>query len=140
MKDDRTLFDVEDDEYEEMTDEEKYEISRNTDDMMLEIMFPDGQDDEQFWVMKSWKKVLMLIVIVGGIGCMVLSLIDLGTEYNKYIVGLLSGLTVIVPAVIWYSDSKENETRDDRINLQDEILGKAVDDLNKKADAEQGIY
>ena len=82
----------------------------------------------------------MLIVIVGGIGCMVLSLIDLGTEYNKYIVGLLSGLTVIVPAVIWYSDSKENETRDDRINLQDEILGKAVDDLNKKADAEQGFY
>ena len=46
MKDDRTLFDVEDDEYEEMTDEEKYEISRNTGDMMLEIMFPDGQDDE----------------------------------------------------------------------------------------------
>jgi len=46
MKDDRTLFDVEDDEYEEMTDEEKYEISRNTDVMMHEIMFPDGQDDE----------------------------------------------------------------------------------------------
>lgn len=30
MKDDRTLFDVEDGEYEEMTEEEKYEISRNT--------------------------------------------------------------------------------------------------------------
>ena len=27
----------------------KYEISRNTDDMMLDIMFPDGQDDEQFF-------------------------------------------------------------------------------------------
>ena len=90
--------------------------------------------------MKNWKKVLMLIVIVGGIMCMVLSLLDIGAEYNKYIVGLLSGLTVIVPAVIWYSDSKENENRDDRINLQDEILGKAVDDLNKKADAEQGVY
>lgn len=46
MKDERTLFDVEDDEYNEMTDEERYEISRNTDDMMLDIMFPDGQDDE----------------------------------------------------------------------------------------------
>jgi hypothetical protein len=53
---------------------------------------------------------------------------------------VLSGLTIIVPAVIWYYDSKENEYRDDRINLQDEILGKAVDDLNKKADAEQGVY
>lgn len=87
-----------------------------------------------------WKKILMLIVIVGGVACMILSFMDIDAKYNKYILGVLSGLTVIVPAVIWYYDSKENENRDDRINLQDEILGKAVDDLDKKADAEQGVY
>lgn len=88
----------------------------------------------------NWKKVLMLIVIVGGIACMILSFLDIGTEYNRYVVGVLSGLTVIVPAVIWYSDSKENENRDEHIKLQDEILGQAVDDINKKADADQGVY
>ena len=82
----------------------------------------------------------MLIVIIGGIACMILSFLDIGAEYNKYVVGVLSGLTVIVPAVIWYSDSKENANRDDRINLQDKILGQAVNDLNKKADADQGCY
>ena len=46
MRDDRTLFDVDDEEYEEMSEEKQNEISRNTDDMMLDIMFPDGQDDE----------------------------------------------------------------------------------------------
>ena len=71
---------------------------------------------------------------------MILSFIDIGTEYNKYVVGVLSGLTVIVPAVIWYSDSKENESRDNRINLQDEILGQAVDELSKKADSGQCLY
>lgn len=71
---------------------------------------------------------------------MILSFLDIDTKFNKYIVGVLSGLTVIVPAVIWYSDSKENKYRDERISLQDEVLGKTVDDLNKKADADQGIY
>ncbi len=46
MKDDRTLFDLDDKEYEDMSDEEKYEISQNTDEMMLGIMFPNGQDEE----------------------------------------------------------------------------------------------
>ena len=71
---------------------------------------------------------------------MILSFMDIDAKYNKYILEVLSGLTAIVPAVIWYYDSKENEYRDDHINLQDEILGKAVGDLNKKADAEQGVY
>ncbi len=87
-----------------------------------------------------WKKILMSIVIVGGVTCMILSFMDIDAKYNKYILGVLSGLTVIVPAVIWYYDNKENEYRDDRIKLQDEILSKAVDDLHKKADAEQGVY
>lgn len=87
-----------------------------------------------------WKKILMSIVIVGGVTCMILSFMDIDAKYNKYILGVLSGLTVIVPTVIWYYDNKENEYRDDRIKLQDEILGKAVDDLHKKADAEQGVY
>ncbi len=46
MKDDRTLFDLSDEEYEGMSDEEKYEISQNTNEMMDDIMFPDGHDDE----------------------------------------------------------------------------------------------
>jgi hypothetical protein len=46
MKDDRTLFDLDDKEYEEMSDEEKYKISKNTDEMMMDIMFPDGQDED----------------------------------------------------------------------------------------------
>ena len=46
MKDDRTLFDLDDKEYEEMSDEEKCEISQNTNEMMMDIMFPDGQDEE----------------------------------------------------------------------------------------------
>lgn len=46
MKDDRTLFDLDDKEYAEMSDEEKSVISQNTDEMMMDIMFPDGQDEE----------------------------------------------------------------------------------------------
>jgi hypothetical protein len=46
MKDERTHFDVDDEEYEKMSDEQKYRISQNTNEMMMDIMFPDGQDDE----------------------------------------------------------------------------------------------
>lgn len=46
MKDDRTLFDIDDNEYEGLSEEEQNEISRNTDELMLDIMFLDGQDDE----------------------------------------------------------------------------------------------
>lgn len=46
MKDDRTLFDLDDKEYEKMSDEEKCKISQNTNEMMMDIMYPDGQDEE----------------------------------------------------------------------------------------------
>lgn len=46
MKDDRLLYDITDEEYDAMSDEEKAEISERTMDDALEMMFPDGIPDE----------------------------------------------------------------------------------------------
>ena len=72
------------------------------------------------FIHKNWKKLLMAVVIAGAVVCMILSFVD---EKNiQYIVGVLSGLTVIVPAVIWYSDGKDNEARDKKIDDHDKSL------------------
>ena len=52
-----------------------------------------------------WKQFLMLIPIIGGLLCMVISFFD-----EQYIVGCLSFLSVIVPSIVWYSDYRENKT------------------------------
>lgn len=83
----------------------------------------------------NWKKCLMLVVILGGIACMVLSFVK-----GEWVVGVLSGLTVIVPAVIWYSDDKENQMRDKILAEQEEINIIQDQVLESKADAEQGFY
>ncbi len=46
MEDDRLLYDIDDEEYENMTEEERAEISERTMDDALEMMFPDGMDDD----------------------------------------------------------------------------------------------
>ena len=72
------------------------------------------------FIHKNWKKFLMAFVIAGAVVCMILSFVN---EKNiQYVVGILSGLTVIVPAVIWYSDGKENEARDKKIDDHDKSL------------------
>ena len=88
----------------------------------------------------SWKKILMLIVIFGGIVCMILSFLDIDAKYNKYVVGVLSGLTVIVPAVIWYSDGKENERRDNTLAKHEDSLTWHDVEISKKANSDQGFY
>ena len=88
----------------------------------------------------SWKKILMLIVIVGGIVCMILSFLDIDAKYNKYVVGVLSGLTVIVPAVIWYSDGKDNERRDNTLAKHEDSLTWHDAEISKKANSDQGFY
>ena len=72
------------------------------------------------FIHKNWKKLLMAVVIAGAVVCMILSFVD--EENIQYIVGVLSGLTVIVPAVIWYSDGKDNEARDKKIDDHDKSL------------------
>ena len=88
----------------------------------------------------SWKKILMLIVIFGGIVCMILSFLDIDAKYNKYILGVLSGLTVIVPAVIWYSDGKDNERRDNTLAKHEDSLTWHDAEISKKADSDLGFY
>ena len=56
----------------------------------------------------------MFIVIIGAIICMIASFIK-----GDYVVGVLSGLTVIVPAVIWYSGDKENRNCDRQLAGQE---------------------
>ncbi len=47
MKDDnRLLYDLDDEEYDSMSEEELAEISERTMDDALEMMFPDGVPDE----------------------------------------------------------------------------------------------
>ena len=77
----------------------------------------------------NWKKFLMFLVIFGAIICMVLSFIK-----GDYVVGALSGLTVIVPAVIWYSDDKENQSRDRQLAKQERDLRIHDQVLDSKAD------
>lgn len=83
----------------------------------------------------NWKKLLMLVVIIGAIICMIASFIK-----TDYVVGILSGLTVIVPAVIWYSDDKENQKRDRQIAKQEENYRLHDQILETKADADQGFF
>ena len=87
-----------------------------------------------------WKKILMSIVIVGGVTCMILSFMDIDAKYNKYILGVLSGLTVIVPAVIWYSDGKDNERRDNTLAKHEDSLTWHDAEISKKANSDQGFY
>lgn len=77
----------------------------------------------------------MLLVIIGAIICMITSFIK-----GDYVVGALSGLTVIVPAVIWYSDDKENQNRDRMLAEQEEKQQLHDEILATKADADQGFY
>lgn len=83
----------------------------------------------------NWKKLLMLVVIIGAIICMIASFIK-----GDYVVGALSGLTVIVPAVIWYSDDKENQNRDRQLAEQERDLRIHDQVLDSKADRDQGFY
>ena len=83
----------------------------------------------------NWKKVLMLVVIIGAIICMIASFIK-----GDYVVGVLSGLTVIVPAVIWYSDDKENQNRDRQLSQQERDIRIHDQVLDSKADRDQGFY
>lgn len=83
----------------------------------------------------NWKKVLMFIVIIGAIICMIASFIK-----GDYVVGVLSGLTVIVPAVIWYSDDKENLNRDRQLAEQERDIRIHDQVLDSKADRDQGFY
>ena len=46
MADDRTSFDLDEKKDKEMSDEKKFVFFRNTDEMMMDIMFPDGLDNE----------------------------------------------------------------------------------------------
>lgn len=62
------------------------------------------------YICKNWKKLLMLLVIIGALACAIISFYD-----RQYVVGFLSGLTVIVPVIIWFSDDKENQVRDNKI-------------------------
>lgn len=87
-----------------------------------------------------WKKILMSIVIVGGVTCMILSFMDIDAKYNKYILGVLSGLTVIVPAVIWYSDGKDNERRDNTLAKHEDSLTWHDAEISKKANSDLGFY
>ena len=67
--------------------------------------------------MKDWKKFLMLIVIIGGLVCMLLSFVN-----EQVVTGIISFLTVLVPVVIWFSDDKENQERDDKfIKLKEDV-------------------
>ncbi|UKK67553.1 hypothetical protein L6466_13460 [Prevotella communis] len=63
------------------------------------------------FICKNWKKILMLLVIIGAIICAIISFLD-----KQYVVGVLSGLTVIVPVIIWFSDDKDNQVRDEKID------------------------
>ena len=83
----------------------------------------------------NWKKILMLVVIIGAIMCMIASIVK-----GDYLVGILSGLTVIVPAVIWYSDEKENQNRDRLLAKQERNLSIHDQVLDSKADKDQGYY
>lgn len=83
----------------------------------------------------NWKKGLMLVVILGAVICMVISFVN-----GQYVVGALSGLTVIVPAVIWYSDDKENQDRDRQLAEQERDLRIHDQVLDSKADKDQGFY
>ena len=83
----------------------------------------------------SWKKSLMCIVIIGAILCMIASFVK-----GDYVVGTLSGLTVIVPAVIWYSDDKENQIRDRQLADQERDLRIHDQVLDAKADRDQGFF
>ena len=46
MNDNRLLYDIDDEEYEKMSEEERVEISERTMEDALEMMFPDGMDDD----------------------------------------------------------------------------------------------
>jgi hypothetical protein len=45
-EDDRLLYDLSDEEYDSLSDEELAEISQRTMEDALEMMFPDGQDED----------------------------------------------------------------------------------------------
>ena len=77
----------------------------------------------------------MLIVIIGGLSCMIISFVQ-----GQYVVGFLSGLTIIVPAVIWYSDGKDNERRDITLAKHDDSLTWHEAEISKKANNDQGFY
>ncbi len=44
--DNRLLYDIDDEEYENMSEEERAEISERTMEDALEMMFPDGRDED----------------------------------------------------------------------------------------------
>lgn len=45
-KDTRSYFDIEEEEYDNMSEEEQEQIDENQLDVMDDIMFPDGHDDD----------------------------------------------------------------------------------------------
>lgn len=59
----------------------------------------------------------MLIVFFGVLVCMILSF-----KEKNYIVGVLSGLTVMIPVIIWFSDAKDNEGRDKKLAKHENCL------------------
>ncbi len=77
----------------------------------------------------------MSIVILGGIACMILSF-----KEGQYVVGVLSALTIIVPSVIWYSDGKDNDKRDQLLERHDDSLTWHEAEISKKANNDQGFY
>lgn len=83
----------------------------------------------------NWKSLLMLFVILGALACMIISFLK-----GEYVVGFLSGLTVVAPAVIWYSDNRENRKRDRQLEVHDNSLKWHEHEISKKADSEQGFY
>lgn len=44
--DNRLLYDIDDEEYENMSEEERAEISERTMEDALDMMFPDGRDED----------------------------------------------------------------------------------------------
>lgn len=59
----------------------------------------------------------MSVVIIGGLVCMTISFVD-----GQVITGIISFLTVLVPVVIWFSDDKDNQHRDDKfLKLKEEV-------------------
>ena len=77
----------------------------------------------------------MILVAFGAIGCMIASFVK-----GDFVVGILAALTVLIPVIIWFSDDNENKQRDEIINEHTNSLTWHGAEINKKADAEQGVY
>ncbi len=81
------------------------------------------------------KRTIMFLLAVAAIGCLIYLIVN-----KETIVAITSSIITLVTILIWFVDSKENKRLKKQVNVLDDVAGSLAEEVNKKANADQGYY